>query len=205
MIGIVTTLEGLPLPKGAIANRLGDFTDITELESRADSKDSDLVEAILSAKNEIHNNSQDFQAFLDAGGRIGLQHDPLLYGAYNLNPFLVSVEMVPMLVVKQGQVAVVKAYGGLATEDTSGDDFKFGSLVRPGHRGIWEEPLRTGKYAINPRVYAVEIVPTFILPLNWADVTSTAHSLDKGRSPIERRYMEGFVFNIDLQVQIHVP
>src|SRR5258708_39806638 len=34
MIGIVTTLEGLPLPKGAIANRLGDFTDITELESR---------------------------------------------------------------------------------------------------------------------------------------------------------------------------
>jgi regulator of protease activity HflC (stomatin/prohibitin superfamily) len=113
--------------------------------------------------------------------------------------------MVPMLVVNQGQVAVVKAFVGLATEDTSGIDFKFGSLVRPGHRGIWEEPLRTGKYAINPRVYAVEIVPTFILTLNWADETSTAHSLDKDLSPIEAKSSEGFVFTIDLQVQIHVP
>ncbi|HUB11774.1 MAG TPA: SPFH domain-containing protein [Acetobacteraceae bacterium] len=205
MVGIVTTLEGSPSPKGAIANRLGDFTDIAQLEASPATRNSDLVEAILNSKNDTHNNYQDFQAFLDGGGRIGLQHDPLLYGAYNLNPFLVSVEMVPMLVVNQGQVAVVKAYVGLATEDTSGDDFKFGSLVRPGHRGIWEEPLRTGKYAINPRVYAVEIVPTFILTLNWADVTSTAHSLDKDLSPIEAKSMEGFVFQIDLQVQIHVP
>ncbi len=205
MIGIVTTLEGVPLPKGAIANRLGDFADVTELESRAGTKDSDLVEAILSVKNEVHNNYQDFQTFLDRGGRIGLQHDPLLYGAYNLNPFLVSVEMVPMLVVNQGQVAVVKAYVGLATEDTSGDEFKFGSLVRPGHRGIWQEPLRTGKYAINPRCYAVEIVPTFILTLNWAEATSAAHNLDKDLRQIVAKSKEGFVFNIDLQVQIHVP
>jgi regulator of protease activity HflC (stomatin/prohibitin superfamily) len=205
MIGIVTTLDGVPLPKGAIANRLGDFTDITELEARPGTKDSDLVEAILSVKNEVHNNYQDFQTFLDKGGCIGLQHDPLLYGAYNLNPFLVSVEMVPMLVVNQGQVAVVKAYVGLATEDTSGSEFKFGSLVRPGHRGIWQEPLRTGKYAINPRCYAVEIVPTFILTLNWADASSTAHNLDKDLKQIVAKSKEGFVFNIDLQVQIHVP
>ncbi len=194
-----------PSPQGAMANRLGDFADIATLESNPATQNSDLVEAILNSKNDAHNNYQDFQAFLDAGGRIGLQHDPLLYGAYNLNPFLVSVEMVPMLVVNQGQVAVVKAFVGLATEDTSGVDFKFGSLVRPGHRGIWEEPLRTGKYAINPRVYAVEIVPTFILTLNWADETSTAHNLDKDLSPIEAKSSEGFVFQIDLQVQIHVP
>jgi regulator of protease activity HflC (stomatin/prohibitin superfamily) len=205
MIGIVTTLEGVPLPKGAIANRLGDFADITELEARPGVKDSDLVEAILSVKNEVHNNYQDFQTFLDRGGCIGLQHDPLLYGAYTLNPFLVSVEMVPMLVVNQGQVAVVKAYVGLATEDTSGSEFKFGSLVRPGHRGIWQEPLRTGKYAINPRCYAVEIVPTFILTLNWAEATSAAHNLDKDLRQIVAKSKEGFVFNIDLQVQIHVP
>ncbi|HEX9462606.1 MAG TPA: SPFH domain-containing protein [Alphaproteobacteria bacterium] len=205
MIGIVTTLEGLPLPKGAIANRLGDFTDITELESRSDTRDSDPVEAILSAKNEVHNNYQDFQTFLDKGGRIGVQHDPLLYGAYNLNPFLVSVEMVPMLVVNQGEVAVVKAYVGLATEDISRAEFKFGSLVRPGHRGIWQEPLRTGKYAINPRCYSVEIVPTFILTLNWAEASSTAYNLDKDLRQIIAKSKEGFVFNIDLQVQIHVP
>ena len=205
MVGIVTTLEGSPSPKGAMANRLGDFSDIAELESNPATKDSDLVEAILASKNDAHNNYQDFQAFLAAGGRIGLQHDPLLYGAYNLNPFLVSVELVPMLIVNQGQVAVMKAYVGLATEDTSGEEFKFGSLVRPGHRGIWQEPLRTGKYAINPRVYSVEIVPTFILTLNWAEATSTAHNLDKDLRQIVAKSREGFVFNIDLQVQIHVP
>ncbi|HEX3918366.1 MAG TPA: hypothetical protein VHW60_13595, partial [Caulobacteraceae bacterium] len=132
MIGTVTTLEGTPLPKGAIANRLGDFEDLAAMETRPDVSDAELVEAVLSVKNDVHNNYQDFQAFLDNGGRIGLQHDPLLYGAYNLNPFLVAVEMTPMLVVQQGQVAVIKAYVGLATEDTSGADFKFGHLVRPG-------------------------------------------------------------------------
>ncbi|HWA88807.1 MAG TPA: SPFH domain-containing protein [Rhizomicrobium sp.] len=205
MIGIVTTFEGPPLPKGAIANRIGDFVDLAALESAPGAKDSDLVEAILAVKNEEHNNYQDFQQFLDHGGRIGLQHDPLMYGAYNLNPFLVAVEMVPMLVVNQGEVAVLKAYVGLATEDTSGVDFKFGALVRPGHRGIWQEPLRTGKYAINPRCYSAEIVPTFILTLNWADATSTAHNLDKGLKQITAKSKEGFVFSIDLQVQIHVP
>jgi regulator of protease activity HflC (stomatin/prohibitin superfamily) len=205
MIGIVTTFDGPPLPKGAIANRIGDFNDLAAMERDAAVKDSELVEAILSVKNEVHNNYQDFQAFLDAGGRIGLQHDPLMYGAYNLNPFLVSVEMVPMLVVNQGEVAVLKAYVGLATEDTSGVDFKFGSLVRPGHRGIWQEPLRTGKYAINPRCYSAEIVPTCILTLNWADASSTAHNLDKALKQIVAKSKEGFVFNIDLQVQIHVP
>jgi regulator of protease activity HflC (stomatin/prohibitin superfamily) len=205
MIGIVTTFDGPPLPKGAIANRIGDFADLDVLERNPASKDSDLVEAILSVKNEEHNNYQDFQKFIDCGGRIGLQHDPLMYGAYNLNPFLVAVEMVPMLVVNQGEVAVLKAYVGLATEDTSGVDFKFGSLVRPGHRGIWQEPLRTGKYAINPRCYSAEVVPTFILTLNWADASSTAHNLDKGLKQITAKSKEGFVFSIDLQVQIHVP
>lgn len=205
MIGIVTTFDGPPLPKGAIANRIGDFADLEKMEADPNTRDAELVEAILSVKNEDHNNYQDFQSFLDRGGRIGLQHDPLMYGAYNLNPFLVAVELVPMLVVNQGQVAVLKAYVGLATQDTSGADFKFGSLVRPGHRGIWQEPLRTGKYAINPRCYSAEIVPTFILTLNWADASSAAHNLDKGLKQITAKSKEGFVFDLDLQVQIHVP
>ena len=165
----------------------------------------EVIEVLLGSKNDLHNNYQDYQEFLEAGGHIGLQHDPLLYGAYLLNPFLVRVEMVPMLVVNQGEVAVIKAYVGLPTLDTSGVEFKFGSIVRPGHRGIWAEPLRTGKYPINPRVYAAEIVPTSILTLNWAEAVSTAHNLDAHLSPIEAKSREGFVFRIDLQVQIHVP
>jgi hypothetical protein len=210
MVGIVTALEGEPLPAGDIASRLGGFQDIAALEAAAPTatvpiNDARLIETILGNQNNRHSAYQDFQKFLEEGGKIGLQHDPLLYGAYNLNPFLVRVEEVPMLVVEQGQVAVIKAYVGLPTQDTSGAEFKFGSLVRPGHRGIWQEPLRTGKYPINPRCYQAVIVPTFILTLNWADVVSQAHNLDSQLKQIEAKSSEGFHFAIDLQVQIHIP
>ena len=203
-VGIVTVQEGDPLPSGDIAGRLGSFADIEQME--ADGRPAaEIIDLLLGSKNYLHNNYQDFQAFLDNGGKIGLQHDPLLYGAYLLNPFLVKVERWPMLVVNQGEVAVVKSFLGLSTEDTSGQGFKFGSIVDPGHRGIWSEPLRTGKYAINPRVYSAEVVPTAILTLNWADATSHAHALDAQLSSIEAKSREGFSFLIDLQVQIHVP
>ena len=207
MIGIVTALEGEPLPGGDIASRLGGFADIEKLEAPAADATTDarLIETILGNQSDRHGAYQDFQKFLELGGKIGLQHDPLLYGAYNLNPFLVRVEEVPMLVVEQGQVAVIKAYVGLQSQDTSGVDFKFGSLVRPGHRGIWQEPLRTGKYPINPRCYQAVIVPTFIITLNWADVVSQAHNLDAQLKQIEAKSSEGFHFAIDLQVQIHIP
>jgi hypothetical protein len=204
MMGVITTYEGDPLPSGSIASRLGEFDDVMEMEARG-AGDLELIELLLGSKSNLHNNYQDFQAFLDSGGKIGLQHDPLLYGAYALNPFLVGVELVPMLVVEQGQVGVIKAYVGLSTEDTSGTEFKFGSLVRPGHRGIWQEPLRTGKYAINPRIYQAEIVPTAILTLNWAEASSEAHNLDRQLRQIVAKSREGFIFSIDLQVQIHVP
>src|SRR5438876_2201834 len=207
MIGIVTALEGEPLPGGDIASRLGGFADIEKLEAPAADATTDarLIETILGNQSDKHGAYQDFQKFLELGGKIGLQHDPLLYGAYNLNPFLVRVEEVPMLVVEQGQVAVIKAYVGLQSQDTSGVDFKFGSLVRHGHRGIWQEPLRTGKYPINPRCYQAVIVPTFIITLNWADVVSQAHNLDAQLKQIEAKSSEGFHFAIDLQVQIHIP
>ncbi len=203
MVGIVTTYEGQPLPPGSIAGRLGGFSDIEKLELEG-ADNAHLIETVLGSKNELHNNYQDFQAFLENGGRIGLQHDPLLYGAYNLNPFLVSVELVPMLVVEQGEVAVIKSYVGLVSEDTSGAEFKFGTLVKPGHRGIWEEPIRTGKYPINPHCYSAEIVPTCILTLNWAEAVSEAHKLDQHLKSIVAKSREGFIFTIDLQVQIHV-
>ena len=205
MIGVVTTLEGDPLPPGDIAGRLGGFKDIADAIAEKKT-DSELTELIIGSKNNLHNNYQDFQAFLDKGGKIGLQHDPLLYGAFNLNPFLVKVEKVPMLVVEQGEVAVIKSYVGLA-EETGRVDVernKFGTIVHPGHRGIWNESLRTGKYALNPHIYQSEIVPVSIITLNWAAASTKAHEWDVQLQPIEAKSREGFVFKIDLQVQIHV-
>ena len=105
---------------------------------------------MLRSKNDLHDNYQDYQAFLDNGGCIGLQHDPLLYGSYLLNPFLVKVELREMLVVRQGEVAVIKSYVGLPTEDTSGRGVQVrldrearppGHLVRAAaHRQVHAEP-----------------------------------------------------------------
>jgi len=203
VVGVVTTLEGPP--SGDIASRIGGFSDVTDMEAAGTGSAVQIIQAVLRAKNVFHDNYQNYQAFLDAGGSIGLQHDPLLYGSYLLNPFLVKVELREMLVVRQGEVAVIKSYVGLPTEDTSGEEFKFGSIVKPGHQGIWSEPLRTGKYTLNPRIYEAEIVPTSILTLNWSHATSDAHSLDEHLAPIEAKSREAFNFSIDLQVQIHVP
>ena len=202
LVGVVTALEGPA--SGDIASRIGAFTDITTLEQGTTSS-IQVIQAVLASKNNLHDNYQDYQAFLDNGGCIGLQHDPLLYGSYLINPFLVRVELREMLVVKQGEVAVIKSYVGLPTEDTSGTEFKFGSIVKPGHQGIWSEPLRTGKYTLNPRIYEAEVVPTSILTLNWSRANSEAHNLDARLSPIDAKSKEAFDFSIELQVQIHVP
>src|SRR3954451_23008761 len=203
LVGVVTTLEGPP--SGDIASRIGGFSDVTAMESSGSGSAVQIIQAVLRSKNDLHDNYQDYQAFLANGGCIGLQHDPLLYGSYLLNPFLVRVELREMLVVRQGEVAVIKSYVGLPTEDTSGEEFKFGSIVKPGHQGIWSEPLRTGKYTLNPRIYEAEIVPTSILTLNWSHATSEAHNLDARLAPIDAKSKEAFTFSIDLQVQIHVP
>jgi uncharacterized membrane protein YqiK len=203
IVGVVTTLEGPP--SGDIASRIGGFGDVDAMEDSGGGSEAQVIQAVLRSKNRLHDNYQDYQAFLDNGGCIGLQHDPLLYGSYLLNPFLVRVELREMLVVRQGEVAVIKSYVGLPTEDTSGAEFKFGSIVKPGHQGIWSEPLRTGKYTLNPRIYEAEIVPTSILTLNWSHATSEAHNLDARLSPIDAKSKEAFTFSIDLQVQIHVP
>ena len=67
MVGIVTTYEGQPLPGGSIAGRLGGFLDIEEMEKKG-ADNSQLIEVVLGSKNELHNNYQDFQLFLDNGG-----------------------------------------------------------------------------------------------------------------------------------------
>ena len=175
MVGIVTALDGRAIESGEIAGPVV-----------AD-----------------HDNFQNAQVFLDQGGRRGLQEQILLSGTWNLNPWFVRVEQVPMVQIPIGYVGVVISFVGLAHEDVSGVEFKHGDLVQLGHKGVWVSPLYPGKHPLNTRVMKVELVPTTNIVLNWASRTE-AHNYDAKLSSITVRSQDGFAFNLDVSQIIHV-
>ena len=175
MVGIVTTLDGQPIEAGEIAG------------------------PVIPA----HDNFQNTQAFLDGGGRRGLQEQILLSGTWNLNPWFAQVEQVPMVQIPIGHIGVVISFVGRAHVDVSGLEFKHGDLVDPGHKGVWVSPLYPGKHPLNTRVMKVELVPTTNIVLNWASRTE-AHHFDEKLSSITVRSKDGFAFNLDVSQIIHV-
>ena len=176
-VGIVTTLDGLPIEQGQIAGSL----------------------------IEGHNNFQDIDSFLKNNGNRGLQPQVILAGSYNLNPWAVQVEEIPMTEIPIGFVGVVISYVGQDGNDLTGAEFKHGNIVQKGFKGVWFEPLGPGKYPINKYIMKVELVPTTNLVLNWASARSEAHNLDKNLSTITVRSKDGFPFNLDVAQIIHVP
>ena len=174
-VGIVTTLDGMPIDSGDVAGAM-----------------------VLG-----HDSFQRGQAFIDAGGRRGLQEQVLLSGAWNLNPWFVFVEESAMTEVPIGYVGVVVSYVGSPHLDVSGVAFKHGDLVKPGHKGVWVEPLLPGKHPINSRIMKVELVPTINIVLNWA-ARSEAHQYDDRLSSILVRSKDGFSFAIDVSQIIHI-
>ncbi len=176
-VGIVTTLDGEPLPQGQIAGK-----DVAG-----------------------HNNFQDIDSFLHVGGNRGLQPQVILAGSYYINPWAVQIEERPMTDVPIGHVGVVISYMGEDGKDLTGESFKHGNIVSKGYRGVWMEPLGPGKYPINVYTMKVEVVPTTNLVLNWANARSEAHALDKNLSTITVRSKDGFPFNLDVAQIIHIP
>ncbi len=175
MVGIVTALDGQPIEAGEIAG----------------------------PTIAGHDNFQKAQAFLDGGGRRGLQEQVLLSGTWNLNPWFAQVEQVPMVQIPIGYIGVVISFVGQAHVDVSGVEFKHGDLVNPGHKGVWITPLYPGKHPLNTRVMKVELVPTTNIVLNWASRTE-AHHFDEKLSSITVRSKDGFAFNLDVSQIIHV-
>jgi len=176
-VGIITTLDGEPLDKGEIAG----------------------------SSVAGHKNFQDPIAFINAGGRKGLQEDVILAGTYYLNPWFVLVEQVDMIYIPIGYVGVVNSFVGPEGKDTSGDSFKHGNIVNKNQKGVWDEPLDPGKHPVNIYTHAVEVVPTTNIVLNWANSRTEAHELDKNLSTITVRSSDGFTFNLDVSQIIHIP
>lgn len=177
MIGIVTALDGEPIPIGQIAGKYV----------------------------EKHNNFQDFDSFLENGGNRGLQPQVMLAGSYYINTWAIQIEQNPMTDVPIGHVGVVISYIGEDGQDVTGETFKHGNIVSKGQRGVWMEPFGPGKYALNKYTTKLELVPTTNLVLNWANARSESHDLDKNLSTITVRSKDGFPFNLDVSQIIHVP
>lgn len=183
-VGIVTVHDGPSLAQGEIiCPTVGD----------------EPAEAVT-----YHNNFQDPDAFLRAGGQRGRQLQVLTEGTYYINRLFATVELIAKTTVEVGTVGVVVSYTGDLGPDISGEDYKHGELVNKGRRGVWSTPLLPGKYAFNTYAGKVIIVPTTNIILKWSRREIGSHKLDENLSEIALITKDAFEPSLPLSVVIHI-
>jgi len=156
------------------------------------------------AEADYHNNYQDPEAFLRAGGRRGRQHMPLTDGTYFVNRWFATVEMIPKTVVPIGSVGVVVSYIGRTGNDISGATFRHGERVAEGERGVWERALGPGKYAFNTYSGNVVLVPTTNFVLHWVTGRSESHRYDESLKSIDLVTKDAYEPSLPLSVVVHI-
>src|SRR4051812_42037223 len=182
-IGIITVHDGPSLSPGEII---------------APSVGNDPADA------NYHNNYQDPEAFLRAGGRRGRQYVPLTDGTYFLNRWFATVEAQPKTIVPIGYVGVVVSYYGPIGKDVSGDAFRHGERVARGERGVWERPLGPGKYPFNTFAGQVVLVPTTNFVLHWITGRTEAHKYDDSLRSIDLVTKDAYEPMLPLSVVVHI-
>jgi uncharacterized membrane protein YqiK len=151
-----------------------------------------------------HNNFQDTEAFLRAGGRRGRQYMALTDGTYFLNRWFATVEQIPKTVVPIGYVGVVVSFYGRLGRDVSGDAFRHGERVAEGERGVWERPMGPGKYAFNTYAGSIILVPTTNFVLHWITGQSEAHRYDESLRSIDLVTKDAYEPLLPLSVVVHI-
>ena len=172
-IGIITTLDGKTLPAGEIAG------------------------SIITG----HNHYQQANKFIELGGYKGLQEEFLSEGSWNLNPWFVQVEQVPLIEIPPEKVGVVISYIGKVTNSEVADSNTNNSsrLVNEGYKGVQKKPLTPDKYAINTRIKSIQVVPTNEIILNWSKSDEKpTENYDKTLEPLKLRSKDGFTFNMQV-------
>lgn len=183
-MGVVTAHDGSSLPQGElIAPTVGD-----------DPGDSATY----------HNNFQDPERFLAAGGKRGRQLQVLVEGTYYINRLFATVELLPKTVIEVGHVGVVISYTGAASDDLSGNDYTHGELVARGCRGVWNEALLPGKYAFNTYAGKVVVVPTTNIILKWVRSEIGAHHFDENLAEVSLITKDAFEPSLPLSVVVHI-
>jgi uncharacterized membrane protein YqiK len=158
----------------------------------------------LQSDKHFHNNYQDSEAFLDAGGHRGRQYVPLTDGTYFINRWFASVEVVPKTVVPIGFVGVVVSYYGRTGQDVSGATFRHGERVAEGERGVLERPLGPGKYAFNPYAGSIVMVPTTNFVLHWVTGRTESHRYDESLRSIDLVTKDAYEPTLPLSVVVHI-
>ena len=184
LVGIVTVHDGPSLPPGEIiAPEVG--TDLRDNET-------------------FHNNFQEPEKFLKAGGFRGRQLQVLVEGTWYINRLFATVEAVPKSMIPVGNVGVVIFYAGPKTGDVSGQQYRHGELVLNGSRGVWRDPLLPGKYAFNTYAGKIEIIPTVNFILKWVRGEVGALKLDENLSEISLITKDAFEPTLPLSVVMHI-
>jgi len=183
-IGVVTVHDGPSMPSDQI------------IAPTVGNDQSDLA--------TFHNNFQDPEAFLSAGGKRGRQLQVLVEGSYFINRLFATVEKVAKTVVEVGHVGVVVSYTGELGVDTSGADYRHGELVARGNRGVWSDPLLPGKYAFNPYAGKILLVPTTNFILKWDQSNVGPHKFDENLSEVSLITKDAFEPILPLSVVVHI-
>jgi uncharacterized membrane protein YqiK len=152
----------------------------------------------------FHNNYQDPEAFLRAGGRRGLQYVPLTDGTYFINRWFATVELIPKTVVPIGYVGVVVSYYGRVGQDVSGTAFRHGERVAEGERGVLEKPFGPGKYPFNTYAGNIILVPTTNFVLHWVTGRTEAHRYDESLRSIDLVTKDAYEPMLPLSVVVHI-
>ena len=185
----------------------GDQVGVITVQDGPSLEADEIIAPVVGNINDaehFHNNFQDPEAFLRAGGRRGRQLQVLVEGTYYINRRFATVEAVPKTVIEVGTAGVVVSYTGRKGEDVTGDTYKHGELVERGCRGVWKEPLLPGKYAINTYAMKVVAVPTTNFILKWVRTAIGAHRFDENLQEVSLITKDAFEPSLPLSVVVHI-
>lgn len=183
-MGIVTVQDGPSLANGEIiAPVVGE--DPTDVET-------------------YHNNFQNPEAFLKAGGYRGKQYQVISDGTYFINRLFASIDIIPKTIIPVGFAGVVNSFVGKKGVDVSGSTYTHGELVEEGCKGIWANPLKPGKYSYNLSAGILTQVPTTNFILKWVQDEVGGHKFDENLKEVTLITRDAFEPTLPLSVVVHI-
>ena len=150
-VGIVTSIDGEPIPPGRILGRHVDC-----------------------------NLFQDAVAFLTRGGQRGPQADVLPPGDYRLCSHLFKIEEIDAMSIPPNKVAIVTTLDGepLVSNEIAGREVAGHASFQDAHafvsnggrRGLQEQVMKSGMFYVNKRFLTTEIVDMIDVPIGSVGV-----------------------------------